>query len=574
MKRFICTFLILSMFGTSAAWCADSPPLMLNPITMQSAATGLGIYTGRNLMFSNFQLNRTLNWQLALHRRINIIKGNIGESVMHTLVTSQSGGRYVRVNAQLGSTARQGIDGLYVRYNKQGAPSQILVGEAKYGSSQLGQTADGPQMSETWINKRLIQTANRFNIAANDIDSGKIQRSPTKAPAGNSSQSQIRLNNKRTVQIWKENGTWKYHCDGQDVSPAELAARLRTHAILFKNAGNGVVDVTRGRVYRINLSGNKPVIEVYRVDSSGNEIRGSRKTVNTSSLSPETRELFRENMRETLIGEYQRAGINEQQAIKMVDKELANKSSEQILKMHAKNPLLSSRFLFHNVFRSSLYGSAISAGIAGLMQLVTEGKVDAKGLAMGALTGGAAAGIGQLAGNVTVILANTETGKNIVNWFANSPLHLSGRLGMFLSTLPGAAVTSVLFSYGMYLLGLTDLRTANRSVISGLAGAAGSSLFVSATMSTAMLVGTASTGTAISTLSGAAATKAALAWLGHGAISAGGFGVAGGTILLSTGAILIAIPCYFLTDLYFRIKDEKAEIARIRTILDAAYARI
>lgn len=43
---------------------------------------------------------------------------------------------------------------------------------------------------------------------------------------------------------------------------------------------------------------------------------------------------------------------------------------------------------------------------------------------------------------------------------------------------------------------------------------------------------TASTGTAIGTLSGAAATNATLAWLGGGALSAGGMGVAGGTAVL------------------------------------------
>lgn len=45
--------------------------------------------------------------------------------------------------------------------------------------------------------------------------------------------------------------------------------------------------------------------------------------------------------------------------------------------------------------------------------------------------------------------------------------------------------------------------------------------------------GTASTGTAISALSGAAATKAALAWLGGGALAAGGGGMAAGNALLA-----------------------------------------
>lgn len=43
---------------------------------------------------------------------------------------------------------------------------------------------------------------------------------------------------------------------------------------------------------------------------------------------------------------------------------------------------------------------------------------------------------------------------------------------------------------------------------------------------------TASTGTAISTLSGVAATNATLAWFGGGALSAGGLGMAGGMAVL------------------------------------------
>ena len=54
-----------------------------------------------------------------------------------------------------------------------------------------------------------------------------------------------------------------------------------------------------------------------------------------------------------------------------------------------------------------------------------------------------------------------------------------------------------------------------------------------------MLLATASTGTAISTLSGAAATNATLAWLGGGSIAAGGGGMALGTMVLGS---LVAGP--------------------------------
>lgn len=56
-----------------------------------------------------------------------------------------------------------------------------------------------------------------------------------------------------------------------------------------------------------------------------------------------------------------------------------------------------------------------------------------------------------------------------------------------------------------------------------------------------MAFAAASTGTAISTLSGAAATNAALASLGGGALSAGGFGIAGGTALLGGAVVAPAL---------------------------------
>lgn len=60
----------------------------------------------------------------------------------------------------------------------------------------------------------------------------------------------------------------------------------------------------------------------------------------------------------------------------------------------------------------------------------------------------------------------------------------------------------------------------------------------------AMAFGTASTGTAITSLSGAVATNAAWAWLGGGAVSAGGAGIAGGMMAVSglvAGPVLAVI---------------------------------
>lgn len=74
-------------------------------------------------------------------------------------------------------------------------------------------------------------------------------------------------------------------------------------------------------------------------------------------------------------------------------------------------------------------------------------------------------------------------------------------------------------------------------------------------MSLATSVGVASTGTAISGLSGAAATNATLAWLGGGSLAAGGGGMALGSLIL--GGITIG-PALMIGGFVFAGEGEKA----------------
>ncbi len=82
-------------------------------------------------------------------------------------------------------------------------------------------------------------------------------------------------------------------------------------------------------------------------------------------------------------------------------------------------------------------------------------------------------------------------------------------------------------------------------LLGGLGGAAlgtaGGFAAAGATTAAMMAVGTASTGTALSSLAGAAATKATLAALGGGAIAAGGGGMAAGAAALSAATLGVGI---------------------------------
>lgn len=72
--------------------------------------------------------------------------------------------------------------------------------------------------------------------------------------------------------------------------------------------------------------------------------------------------------------------------------------------------------------------------------------------------------------------------------------------------------------------------------------------------------GAASTGTAISTLSGAAAVNATLAWFGGGSIAAGGSGMAGGAAVLGG---IVAAPALALMAMFSHVSANK-KIAEIK----------
>lgn len=97
-------------------------------------------------------------------------KGNYGE--MKTDQDLQDKG-YERISkdttTSIEDKGHQGIDGVYE--NPDGVPQYIIV-DAKYGSSTLGDTADGKQMSDSWIDKRLDDSVGKDK--ADDIRMEKL----------------------------------------------------------------------------------------------------------------------------------------------------------------------------------------------------------------------------------------------------------------------------------------------------------------------------------------------------------------------------------------------------------------
>ncbi|MFK3936162.1 hypothetical protein ACI2JA_01445 [Alkalihalobacillus sp. NPDC078783] len=91
--------------------------------------------------------------------------------------------------------------------------------------------------------------------------------------------------------------------------------------------------------------------------------------------------------------------------------------------------------------------------------------------------------------------------------------------------------------------------------------------------SATMALGTASTGAAITGLSGVAATNATLAWLGGGALATGGAGIAGGTLVLGglvLGPALAVAGTVLSAAAKKRLNEAKASLVKAETFREDA----
>ena len=116
-----------------------------------------------------------------------------------------------------------------------------------------------------------------------------------------------------------------------------------------------------------------------------------------------------------------------------------------------------------------------------------------------------------------------------------------------------------------------EVKAAGQGAAGAGAGLAVVALGPTAAMGIATTFGVASTGTAISALSGAAATNAALAWLGGGALAAGGGGMAAGNAFLAlagpVGWVIAGVSIFASGLILFKTISDKKRLENVYTLI-------
>jgi hypothetical protein len=466
------------------------------------------------------------------------LKGAFGEAVMDRVAPSS--GRSGKWQVLSLSPKPQGIDGLYIKRNSLGHPKGLMVGEAKFGTSQLGMTIDGRQLSTTWTSNRLSYEASRY-IKAGGATSVELGARP-RGMAQNPDVVRVRLGDGRDGHFWRNNkfDPWAYDGPKGTLDVAKRAA-LRDGEYL-KAVAEGRVQSLRRSVFKVDVIGDTINIKIQEAKPSSpdNISLGKRATV---KIDAATRMSY---MRKT------KTEIARQLLVKnphLTEEEAKTIAATATRKMRTLEAILrqQQRPYWVSVFSDSAKAGVVGGVLAGALdvasQMYSKGDVDWSQAGGMAIVGAGSAGAGALAKHLVVGAAINNATVN--QFFIQTANAVGLPTGMAAANIVGLGVGGIfgsfVFASAMYCAGQMEGGDAARMAAAGATGsiagmAAGSGLVALATM-----YGTAGTGVAISSLSGAAANSAALALLGGGTLAAGGGGAALGLIVASGGAAIVMV---------------------------------
>lgn len=483
-------WITLCFFMMQTAAMAAEAPFFAPQVAISAAATSVGVVaTAPTELYTSYLGVRSLK-----------MRGNFGESFMWRYFTEggdlsrntrwfplepgtvTSGKDGVLRLAPLGRPSQNGLDGLFIQYDVKGNPKGLMVVESKFGSSQLGMTASGKQMSASWIRARLEQTAKLYKELAGLFKNGQIGRSSSPPPRG-SKVTEIALDNKKSAQIWLDakSGRYMYY------SEVPLSGReLNKTAQYVDGAASGKISYkTRIMRFDVDKSGVF-TLRIDNVDNAGGTF--SSRTVEHisgktySQLSKNHQNMIREALEDAVFKELKHKGYSNEKAsrlAKQVVDEAVAKGDRGVAELARQtySPRLGLGL------EVALKGGVFAAGVSFLFMTVYsfwKGEFSLEnvvGMGISSLFAGAASSAGIWAGIQIAVraaplldsfLSSTDSGP-----IKTTVIETLNRLGgtetisRVVGGVSGALITSAILAYGAAILGLSDWKTANRMMLTG-----------------------------------------------------------------------------------------------------------
>lgn len=479
--------------------------------------------------------------------------GDLGESVAEKVFVKEvlSKSRSGVWRSIVPRSGRQGLDHLFIKTDKNGMPRDLIVGESKYNKSMLGMTRDGIQTSKPYTAKRLSGLASRYRHVALE-DSFEFRSDPLNP----NRRISVVLKDGKEVSFWKTSSTdekWKF--TGSRSQLAEAKKLASAYADFIGGAAEGKT-AYRSRIFHVTPHGANLRVDIH--DARGVERVGKIEELKMTGSFEVKDAMLKSQSAKIEIARTLQSKLG------MTDAE-AKKLATRVCQSYSSQKLMTESNFSTGVLVKSGAATGVAVALDTITQFALSGEIDFKQLGLSAGSVFVGTTTGQFVHAATLSLPPLRNSVNVLARVTRIP---AAAISTGMAGFSGGLAATAVLSYGAYFLGAMDLESANRSMISGTVGAGAGALASAGIMGLVSACGTAGTGVAISSLSGAAATNASLAFLGGGTLAAGGGGVALGTVVLGGAALAASVVAALVVDQCFEMKKDSDECERIKALAE------
>ena len=369
-----------------------------------------------------------------------------------------------------GSKGIQGIDGVFLQFDSKGNPSNAMVIESKFGSSQQRQTRTGLQGSLEYNAPRLRVASEYYERLSEHIRNGNIRLVSGQPPRG-SEVVLVPLSDKKSVVMWWDKSQGKYCYSDNSIDPKVITSQSNKMAKFLRSMADGKI-LYNNRLFRTQVKGN--ILDVAIESLSPNGV-AERHLINLSKPYAELSLELQGSVKNALIAakleQYRKLykGLPEEEIRLLATKDIEVLEKQgRIFDAVKREGFNQMRFAWGAAGKVALKSGVIGAAIALAFRTVASlwyglpfDYVDfAKDTAIGFIS----AGGGTLA----------TTG---VNYFLEKQL-LTSSQSLLMKMIPqkwftpvagitGGLIATAIFSYGYALLYGTGWTEANRMMITG-----------------------------------------------------------------------------------------------------------
>lgn len=461
--------------------------------------------------------------------------GIFGESTIEDLFLNQRLGESVSggwklISARVNPLKAQGFDQVFIRYEKNGMP-RIMVGETKFGSGKLKPVDGGKiqQLSTKWFEPRRVELGKAYaEVASADVVF------KTKVPRDCRFLLEVPVEGGGRVKFFKDSdGTICFSGTHDQLASAQKVSRDAARILSNTNC-----DI-KCRIFKVDAKGKDLVITIADVDPTN------------INLGTKTQNLLANGKVIKLDGLLEKK-LSNKEIIAAIEKKLKREipgltsadadelTNDLVKKLKTGDFFKTERIdVGKTIALQSLEVAAASLVLDGIFQLISAKRIDARKSFVSFFSAGSGTASGQA---VAYFLIKNKA-------LYRCSLQMTRFVGLggtkivrgAISSSAGAAVAALTLAYVGSALGLYDIKQAHRNAVASLSGTfAGGAAYVGVP-ALVYHFGTCSTGAAISSLHGAAATNAVFAKIGLGTLAQGGFGASGGVVILGGIVTITAV---------------------------------